>query len=188
MSLSKPTRYGTVAALFHWIIALLLLVEIYVGWTFGDMARGPARSEWFDWHKTLGISILLLTLGRIGWRLYNPPPPFPAGRPAWEPWVARVTHIGFYVILLALPLTGWAYISTGSAALESSSTSLAGGLRLPFLAGVPRAGHDAFEEVHLILVKVTYGLLALHVAAALKHLFLDRGTLGRRMPPFNRLS
>ena len=180
----RPQRYSNVAAAFHWTIAILLLVQIYVGWTFGDMERGAMRTDWFNWHKTLGLLILFLSLGRLGWRLLNPPPSFPIDTPIWEIWLARLNHAAFYVILIGLPLTGWAYISTGSGALTSSTTPLIGGLSFPFIPGIPREGHDAFEGAHGALVKVTYALLVLHVGAVLKHLLIDRKKLAQRMPPF----
>lgn len=184
---SRTDRYGSVAAVFHWVIAALLLVQIYVGWTFGDMERGAARSLWFDWHKTLGFLILILSLGRLAWRLFDRPPALPEGMKPWERWAARANHFLFYVVLIGLPLTGWAYISTGSGALASSTTPLVGGLSFPFLPGLPREGHEAFEEAHELLVKLTYALVVLHVGAVLKHMFVDRGPLAGRMPPFTGL-
>jgi len=181
---SSTDRYSTVAAAFHWVLAILLIVQIYVGWTFGDMERGPARGEWFNWHKTLGFLILFLSIGRLGWRVANPPAPLPQGMKPWEKALARFNHTAFYVILIGLPLTGWAYISTGSGALESSTTPLVFGIEFPFLPGVPRAGHDAFEEAHILLVYLTYALLALHIAAVLKHMLIDSGRVPLRMPPF----
>lgn len=180
-------RYNNGAAAFHWIIAALILVQIYVGWTFGDMARGPAKSEWFAWHKTLGVLILLLSLGRLAWRILYPPPPLPAGMKPWERVLAKANHVAFYIVLIGLPLTGLAYLSTGSGALESNTTPLVWGLSFPFIPGLPRAGHEAFETAHVLLVKLTYALLALHVAAVAKHLLIDKGPLAHRMPPFTGL-
>lgn len=179
-------RYSKIAGLFHWGVAILLLVQIYVGWTFGDMERGALRTEWFNWHKTLGFAILLLTVGRLVWRLVNPPPAWPAQTPTWERWLARLNHAAFYIVLIGLSLTGWAYISTGSGALQSATTPLVGGLSFPFIPGLPRAGHAAFEDTHVLLVKVTYALLILHVGAVIKHLVFDRGAIASRMPPFTR--
>lgn len=153
----------------------------------GDMARGSGRALWFDWHRTLGFLILILSLGRLAWRIFNPPPPLPASMQPWEIWLARMNHVAFYGVLIALPLTGWAYISTDSGVLTASSTPLVGGLSFPFLPGLPRAGHDAFEAGHVMLVKVTYALIILHVGAVLKHLLIDRGPPAARMPPFTGL-
>ena len=100
--------YDHVAATLHWTIAVLLLVQLYIGLTFADLPRGDAaKGEWFTWYKTVGILILLLTVVRLGWRIANPPPPFPASMPAWERGAARASHILFYVILLGLPISGW---------------------------------------------------------------------------------
>jgi len=179
-------RYGAVAAAFHWSVALLVFGQIYVGWTFGDMERGPARDLWFEWHKTLGFLILVLSLARLGWRVANPPPPLPPEAPVWQSRAAAVGHIAFYLILIGLPLTGWAAISTGRAALTSQITSLIGGLSWPLLPGLPQALHEPMEGAHGLLVKITYALVVLHVGAAMKHQFLDRGPLAGRLWPFPR--
>lgn len=176
------TRYNNVAIALHWLLAILVIAQIYVGWTFGDMERGPARGEWFMWHKTLGVLILVLSLARLGWRFANPPPPLPADMPQWEKTLSGVVHVLFYVILIGLPLTGWAAISTGGAAQNTSFTDLLGAVPFPFIPGLPQSSHEGFEVAHDALVKVTYALLALHVGAALKHHFIDRKTTGR-MPP-----
>jgi len=177
-------RYNRGAVAFHWIIAALVLVQIYIGWTFADLARGDARTEWFNWHKTVGFAILLLSIARLGWRIVNPPPPLPDVLPAWERTLARINHTLFYVILIGLPLTGWMYLSTGKPSLTSATTPLIGGLSWPFIPGLPRGAHGGFEQAHIVLVWVTYALLILHVGAALKHQFVDRGRVANRMPPF----
>jgi len=179
-------RYGAVAAALHWCLALLVFGQIYVGWTFGDMARGPARDLWFEWHKTLGFVILVLSLARLAWRLVNPPPTLPPETPVWQRRAALVSHAAFYVILIGLPLTGWAAISTGRAALTSNVTALIGGLSWPLLPGLPHGLHDPMEGAHGLLVKITYALVIVHVGAALKHQLLDRGRLSGRMWPFPR--
>lgn len=177
-------RYSTVAIALHWLLALLVLTQIYVGWTFGDMPRGPERGEWFAWHKTLGVTILLLTVVRLGWRIANPPPPFPAEMPAWQKLSANVVHWAFYAVILGLALTGWAAISTGGAAQTSATTELVAGIPWPFIPGLPRDWHEPFEIGHDALVKVTYALLAAHVGAALYHQFIEKSPTANRMPPF----
>lgn len=172
-------RYNNVAIALHWLLAALLVAQIYVGWTFGDMPRGPERGEWFAWHKTLGVTILLLSLVRLGWRIANPPPPLPADMPSWEKAASRAVHVLFYVILIGLPLTGWAAISAGR---DGGTTELLGGAPWPFLPGVPEDARDALGGAHGVLVKTTYALILLHVGAALKHQFIDKKHSGR-MPP-----
>lgn len=180
---SIAPSYNNVSVALHWLIAALLLAQIYVGWTFGDMERGPDRALWFDWHKALGFTILALSILRLVWRLMNPPPPFPAAMPAWERTLARINHTLFYVVLLGLPLTGWAYVSTGSGAAETGAMSSFGITNWPIIPGLPRGAHDGFEEAHEILVTITYALIVLHVGAALKHQFIDKRRGLNRMPP-----
>lgn len=177
---AAPSRYGRGAAVLHWLMAALILLQLYVGWTFHHMERGPARGEWFLWHKTLGVAILLLALARLAWRLMHRPPPFPPELPRWQRLAALWNHRAFYVLIIVLPLTGLTAISDGA---ESSTTSLQFGLAFPLVPGVPEALGDFAGELHEWLVKLTIALLALHVAAALKHQFLDRNRMTGRMPP-----
>jgi len=173
------TRYNNVAIALHWLLAVLLVAQIYVGWTFGDLPRGPERGEWFTWHKTLGVTILVLSVMRLGWRLANPPPPLPADMPAWEKAASRAVHVAFYVILIGLPLTGWLGVSAGR---DGGSTPLLGDVPLPYAPGVPESAEDTLDGAHGLLVKITYALIALHVGAAMKHMFIDKKATGR-MPP-----
>lgn len=174
-------RYNSGAVALHWITAALVLLQIYVGFTFHGMERGPARAEWFTWHKTIGATILVLAIARLAWRLLHKPPPYPAEMAAWERVAATWNHRIFYLLLLALPLTGLAAISGGA---DSATTALAGGIPLPLIPGLSEDAGDAAGELHELLVKLTIALLVLHVAAALKHQFIDRSRIAGRMPPF----
>lgn len=173
-------RYTNGAITLHWLTVVLVLAQIYVGLTFVDMPRGPERGEWFTWHKTIGATILVLSLIRLAWRLAHKPPPFPESLPRWERIAAVWNHRIFYVLLIALPLTGLATISAG----ESGVTKLAGGIPLPLIPGLPEAAGDTFGSVHEVLVFTTIALVVLHLAAALKHQFIDRARVAGRMPPF----
>jgi len=176
-------RYNKVAAAIHWITGLLVLLQIYVGFTFHGMARGPARGDWFTWHKTIGATILILAFIRLAWRLTHKPPPFPTELPRWERLAAVWNHRAFYFVLFALPLTGLAAVSGGA---DEATTGLALGLRLPLIPGLSEAAGDLSGEVHEILVYATIFLLVLHVLAALKHQFLGgpQSRTAGRMPPF----
>lgn len=174
-------RYNNGAVALHWITAALLLLQIYVGWTFHEMERGPARGEWFTWHKTLGALILVLALARLIWRLKHRPPPYPAEMAGWERLAATWSHRAFYVLLIALPLTGLAAVSGGN---ENATTALVGGIPLPLIPGLSEDFGDEAGDFHELLVKATLALLALHVGAALKHQFVDRSRIAGRMPPF----
>lgn len=176
-------RYDNGAVLLHWLTAILVLAQIYIGFTFGDMARGPARGEWFAWHKTVGAAILVLALARLGWRLSHRPPPYPPELPRWERLAAVWNHRAFYVLLIALPLTGLLAISGGA---DEATTGLVGGLRLPLIPGVAESFGEAAGGVHEALVFITIALLVLHVGAALKHQFFGRSRSEGRMPPFRQ--
>lgn len=172
-------RYNNVAVAIHWITAALLVTQVYVGFMFADMARGPDRGDWFTWHKTLGAVILLLSLARLGWWLTNPPPPYPVELPRWERLAGVWNHRIFYFLLIALPLTGLATVSAG----KSGTTSLIGGIPLPLIPGIPEGAGEDLGGVHEALVFITLALIVLHIGAALKHQFADRYRMSGRMPP-----
>ncbi len=180
-----PGRYTPTAIGLHWLLAALILAQLFVGWMFHEVLEGEARSAWFEWHKALGITILLLTLVRVVWRLTHRPPPFPAAMAWWERSAARLTHLGLYVIMLGLPLTGYGAISTGRRSVEQGFVSAFGGLHFPLLP-FPMSWHEWFEDSHGFLVTATWVLLALHVGAVLKHLFIDRDDVPSRMLTFLR--
>lgn len=175
-------RYTNGAVALHWLTAAVIVAQIYVGFTFHGMERGPARGEWFDWHKTLGVIILLLGVARLAWRLTHKPPPYPPELPRWERIAATWNHRIFYLLIIALPLTGLSAISGGA---DQSMTSLVGGVPFPLIPGLSEGFGDAMGDLHEQLVTITLVLLALHVAAALKHQFVDRSRAAGRMPPFS---
>lgn len=177
-------RYDTVAVTLHWLIAVVLFAQLYTGWVFSDLPRGDERALWFEWHRTLGFAVLILSVLRLIWRLVSPPPRLPGDLPVWERTLARLSHVLFYVVLIAVPLTGWVYVSTGSTAAQTGMTTLVGGVPWPIIPGLPSAWHRPSASAHVILVWATVILLVVHVAAALKHQFFDRSRVANRMPPF----
>lgn len=174
-------RYTNGAILLHWLMAALVLVQVWIGFTFHAMPRGPERSDLFLWHKTVGATILLLAILRLIWRLTHRPPPFPDDLPRWERIAAAWNHWLFYALLIVIPLTGLSAVSGGA---EQAMTPLKFGLALPVIPGLSDAAGDLFGGVHEALVKLTIALLVIHVAAALKHQFVDRARVAGRMPPF----
>lgn len=173
-------RYKPIVVAIHWLTAALVLTQVYVGFTFASLPRGPERMEVFAWHKTIGATILILALIRLAVRLMNPPPPYPDDLPKWERFFAVWNHRAFYLLLVALPLTGLIAVSGGG----KSTTKLVGGLELPTVPGVSEATGELSGGVHEVLVFVTIALLVLHVAAALKHQFFVPNRVAGRMPPF----
>lgn len=173
------TRYSLVSLTLHWLTALLVLGQIVLI-TFAEEASGSERGTWMMLHKSGGVTILVLTLARLGWRAAYPAIPLPHGTPGWQRIAARATHVLFYVLLLALPLTGWLAGSAAGRGFEWYG--LFDFPLLPIGGGRELAG--TLMDVHEALPKLLYVLLFLHVAGALKHHFLDRDDVLRRMLPF----
>lgn len=174
-------RYSNAAVALHWITAVLVLFQIWLGLSFADMAQGPQRTELFTWHKTIGATILVLALIRLAYRLKNPPPPFPPDLPKWRRYVAVWNHRLFYFALIVLPLTGLIAVS-GMA--KGPTTELAGGIRLPVIPGISEGTGDMSGDLHKLLVYITIALLLLHVGAALYQQFVEHDRTAGRMPPF----
>ncbi|MBI1339194.1 cytochrome B [bacterium] len=180
-------RYTAVAIALHWAIAFSIFGLIGVGWNMGDLPPGdPLRVTLYQMHKSFGIMVLVLSVGRIVWRLMNPPPPEPP-MPSWQKRAASAVHIAFYALIIIMPLTGWVLVS---AAPQGTPTVLFGVAPWPHLPGLPdlpletrRDLHGPLEFVHSKLAWVVIVLLGLHVAAALKHQFVDRDGLLSRMAP-----
>ena len=180
----RAVRYRSIVVWIHWITALVVACQVVVGFLFHRFyAEGtPERAEMLAWHKTIGAVILLLALLRLAVRLMNPPPPYPSDFPRWERAAAVWSHRLFYVLLIALPLTGLAAVS-GRA--TDGTVHLLFGLSLPAIPGIPR--DNEFEDVHMVLVWITLALLVIHVGAALKNQLASRTAVADRMPPFRAL-
>ncbi|MEO1039304.1 MAG: cytochrome b [Pseudomonadota bacterium] len=190
--MAASNRYSTVAITLHWIIAVMLVSMVFYGWWMeglrdlavdGEISFAEVQSA-YNWHKTAGITILILSLARLAWRLTHPAPALPAGMKPWERLGARFTHIAFYAVMIGAPIGGWV---TASATNFPSKLFNIEGLLLPRLP-VPQT--DPFYELagslHGAGGWVILVLLALHVGAALKHHFINRdGVLARMIPGLN---
>lgn len=172
------TKYDAVAMSLHWLIALLLIFMLFFGEDLMDEkevgAFGPSL------HVSIGSAILVLSVLRLVWRLFNPPPAYPASMAPWERMAAKVTHLFFYVLLIGLPLTGW--LATPKFLREESA--IAG---LTLFGAIPLPAAPSFglpmKDVHELGANLGIALLALHVLAALKHHFINRDGVLRRMLP-----
>jgi len=185
---ARGQRYSTVAMSLHWAIALLMIGNIGLAWYFNSLPHA-LRSPPTQLHKSIGITVLLLTLARIAWRFIGPPPPLPDSLRPWEKVGARISHVVFYGLMLGLPLTGWAMVSA-SPLVAVHPTVLFGVVlwpTFPFPGLDSDALHDAHKTLELghgLLAKLAYLTIAVHVLAALKHQFLDRDDVVARMTPF----
>jgi cytochrome b561 len=178
-SMAEPrNRYSAVSLTLHWLIALMVVAQVLLIMAH-DATEGPLSREFVQIHKSVGLTILVLTLVRIGWRLANPAIPLPDHMKRWQKILARVTHVGFYVMLLAMPLVGWAASSAGGR--EIIWFGLFEWPLLP-IGGGRETARDLMD-IHELGAKVVYILIFLHIAGALKHQFFDRDNVLHRMIP-----
>lgn len=173
-------RYSGGAIFFHWIIAILIAFNFAAAWTAEGKPR-PQAMQIMTNHKAIGLTILLLSLAQLAWRLMHRPPPLPADLKPWEKGLARTVHTLFYVLIIGLPIGGWlahSYFSGGK------PISFFGLFNYP---GLPVAQSQDMGEtiggLHGTFAWVLLGLAALHVVGALKHHFIERdGELWRMIP------
>jgi len=193
---TPASRYSVVAIWLHWAIATAIFGNFAIGWWMHSAIDVPASQARavaaFQIHKSLGLSILFLSVLRLAWRLFNPPPPMPAQMPAWQQTFAKLTHWAFYGLMLAIPLSGWLYVSTQwrDGAPLQVPTLWFGWFEVPHLFGLNHAAAGLragvagfFEEAHEFLARAIMLLAALHVGAALKHHFIGRDPVLTRMAP-----
>jgi cytochrome b561 len=170
-------RYSGVAIALHWLMALLILCNFCLGLYMADLPLSIQRLKLFNYHKWTGATILAIAALRLLWRLtHRPPPDLPA--PRWQLRTAHVTHWALYAFFFAVPLSGWAFSSASGFPLV-----VFGVIPLPDFVPKDKALAESLMEVHETLAWVLFSLVALHVAGAMKHAFLDRDGLIRRMAP-----
>lgn len=170
------SRYSKVAITLHWLMALMIVGNLAGGFLNDYVPKeGGQRALVMGLHMSFGLSIIVLTLVRLGWRLANPPPPLPAYFTSGERVLARASHWSFYAAMLALPFTGWALTNRNDLPLMYFG-----------LFEVPKFGLDKVTardvgDIHETLGWAMLGLLALHIAAIIKHVVMDRDSLLPRM-------
>jgi cytochrome b561 len=190
-------KYGPVAMGFHWLIAALILSNYVLAWVFnghalfwdwGEMKQG--RLDLIQWHKSIGIIVLVLSVLRLGWRLITPQPDFAVHLQPWERALAHAVHWLFYVFMIGMPLVGWIMVSASKLYEVSPVTFIVFDWpQFPGFQGMTRqelkAVHEIWESLHRVwFAWAGYVLIALHVAGALKHQVFDRDNELARMVPF----
>lgn len=173
---NSAETWGAVARAFHWLIAALILVQFVIGSIAEDMKLTPAKLDLFVWHKSIGVTVLVLALLRLLWRLGNPPPVPPAGTAAWETKLAAAAHWVLYALIFAVPLSGW-WVSDASRVPFKAFFLVP----MPDFIATDRALQEAAAEVHEVLTTTLLVVVILHVAAALRHHFLLHDDVLRRM-------
>jgi cytochrome b561 len=207
-SMEAQLRYSHIAIMFHWAIALFIFFNLLSGF-FADSFEQPLRGWLVSLHKSFGLTVLVLTVGRIAWRLIHIPPSHDHLQP-WEQTLASFTHVILYALMLVLPISGWAIVSAtpppGSAGYEASMAEdpeatfrrtrpmkVFGVFEVPRMSMIQRVGetpggiaaqrklHSDLGYIHFVAAMIMIALLILHVLGALKHQFVDRQSQFERM-------
>lgn len=170
-----PDRYTRTAVLLHWLVALLIFAAFPLGVYMADLPFSPTKLQLYSYHKWIGITVLLLVAVRLAWRATHAAPAA-APAPRWQQAAAAATHHLLYVLMVAVPLTGWLMSSA-----KGFQTVWFGVLPLPDLVAKDKALGDLLQTVHKLLNFTLVALVAVHIGAALKHHFIDKDGLLSRM-------
>lgn len=177
--MNRPSNYTALAISLHWIMAIGILATFSMGIYMSDLVLSPEKLKYYSWHKWAGVTLFVLLLCRLGWRLTHRPPAPPAHLPRWQAMAAEGAHHALYLLMLLVPITGWLMSSA-----KGFQTVWFGVLPLPDLLSKDKALGDLLLTVHQSLNFLMAAIVVAHVGAALKHHFLDRDEVLARMLPF----
>jgi cytochrome b561 len=168
-------RYSTVAIWFHWIIATMVIANLAIGLMHENILHGVGWA--MPLHFSFGLTVLILSVGRVIWRMMHPVPPVPAHLPGWQQTLARGTHFGLYALILLMPITGWMMVSGGKRPI--GFYWLFDFPKLPVDKALSGLGHEGHELLGWLML----ALVVIHIGAALRHHYILRdGVLGRMLP------
>lgn len=179
MSLKNTqTNYGSVAKFFHWLIFIIIVWQFVVGFFVEDVEKILHLQSLFPLHKSIGLAVLLIIALRLLWAVYNPKPLLPEISKTWERFLAHATHVLLYASIIVMSLSGW-IMSTAA-----GKAPMLGGYKLPMPGiSISKTLSTQAAEVHLIAAWVLIALVSLHILAALKHHFINRDNVLKRMLP-----
>lgn len=183
---NSSVNWGAVAKFFHWVIAIGIIGNIALGIYADSLPLSAAKANAFHWHKTVGLTVLWLVVLRVLWRFTNPAPRLPLDMPVWERALAHGSHFLLYVLMIAMPLSGWVIHSASGFPMQ-----LYGLIDVPNI--VPESAdasvvQDTAATVHYWIFIAICILLTLHVVGALKHHFVNGDSVLIRMLPLSRAS
>jgi cytochrome b561 len=179
---ADKTRYDVVAQSFHWLIAALIVIQFWLAWTADDLPLGLHKLALLARHKSFGMTVLMLAVLRLLWRWTHRPPALPKAMTPIEVKLAHLTHVAFYVLLFAMPLSGWLMSSA-----KNYSVSWFGMFTWPDLIGKNESAFVALRETHEFLSWALLAIAILHVLAAFKHHFWNKDSVLLRMLPFTNV-
>ena len=176
-STEKFARYSWQSMLLHWLLTVIVIGMLCLGYLLDGMPRGPDKNFYVGLHKSFGVLALVLVLLRLAWRARRAPPPLPLSIPRWQRIAAAVTHGLLYLCILLQPLSGYLASSFTRDGLEFF------GMALPHWGWNDKPLRSFFGEVHGMVAIALVVLITIHVLAALKHLLIDRDRVFQRMLP-----
>ena len=171
-------RYTSTAKALHWLMAVLLFGMLALGFYMHDLPLSPQKLQLYSWHKWAGVTAFLLVLARLGWRVTHIPPALPASMPRLMQLAAHAGHFALYVLMIAIPLSGWLMSSA-----KGFQTVWFGVLPIPDLLNKNKELGDLLALVHMGLNLLFVAVIAGHLGAALKHHFIDKDDILTRMLP-----
>jgi cytochrome b561 len=181
IELRVQDRYDAGAIALHWLTAVLVVANLLLGVAMVPLPISPRKLEWYLVHKSIGLTVLLLTSLRLLWRSLRAHPA-PVPMPRWQRRAAALSHALLYVLLFAIPVSGWLYSSA-----TGVQVVYLGVVPLPSLVPKDRALGDVLRLVHVSLDALLFAVLCVHVAAAVKHHVIDRDAVLARMLPLGRV-
>ena len=175
VQISRGERYTRVAIILHWLIALGVLAQIALGWWMIDIPKSPpgVRAYWFNIHKSIGLTLGLLILLRVVWRFTHTAPPLPNHIPAWQKTASKISHYLMYACMIVMPVSGYLGSSFSKYPIKYF------GYALPHWGWEAPAYKAICSQVHYIAVVIFMLLIAVHVAAAIKHMMARDGVIQR---------
>ncbi len=176
--MQPPVRYTTPAIALHWMIFVLIACSFMLAVYMVSLPLSPLKLKYYSWHKWIGVTVFALAVARVAWRVFNPVPVVPPHLPHWQKRAAAATHLLLYVLIVVIPITGWLYSSAAGV-----PTVYLGMWQLPDLVAKDKALAAQLKLVHVSLNYTMLGLVIIHAAAAIKHHYVDRDDVLRRMLP-----
>ena len=172
------STYTSTAKVLHWLKALMFLGLLALGFYMHELPLSPEKLQFYAWHKWAGVTVFLLVLFRLYWRVMHRPPALPESMPRPLQRVAHAGHLIIYILMIAIPLSGWLMSSA-----KGFQTVWFGVLPIPDLIAKDKAWGDLLALVHQSLNLLFVAVLTGHIAAALKHHFVDKDDILTRMLP-----
>ncbi len=179
-------RYSAVAIVLHWLIAACILALLAMGLVMTHVKLAPATLfPLYQLHKSVGVTVLLLVLLRVIWRLTHRPPPLPAAMPGVERAASSTVHLLLYALMLVMPLTGWAVVSASPMNIPTVLYGIVPWPHLPVLSTLThkKPVEAVLQTLHAWGAWIVIGIVAVHIAAALRHHFITRDAIMLRMLP-----